>query len=81
MRNIEASPWLESPGLVEVKAANVDKRRVSEFNLNLSLKRASDTPPAAAPGKDGAKPAAQDPAKPAAAPAAAPASAPAAKKG
>jgi type IV pilus assembly protein PilN len=39
MRNIEASPWLESPVLVEVKAANVDKKRVSEFNLNLSLKR------------------------------------------
>ena len=39
MRNIEASPWLELPVLVEVKAGNVDKRRVSEFNLNLSLKR------------------------------------------
>jgi type IV pilus assembly protein PilN len=77
MRNIEASPWLESPGLVEVKAAVVDKRRVSEFNLNLGLKRASDAAPKPAPGKDGAKPAAQDPAKPAAAPAAAPA----AKKG
>jgi type IV pilus assembly protein PilN len=50
MRNIEASPWLGSPGLVEVKASMVDKRRVSEFNLNLSLKR-----PAAE--KDAAKPA------------------------
>jgi type IV pilus assembly protein PilN len=39
MRNIEASPWLGSPGLVEVKAGTVDKRRVSEFNLNLSIKR------------------------------------------
>src|SRR5712692_4162217 len=29
MRNIESSPWLEAPELVEVKAANVDKRRVS----------------------------------------------------
>lgn len=39
MRNIEASPWLERPQLVEVKAANVDKKRVSEFNMFLSLKR------------------------------------------
>ncbi len=40
MRNIEASPWLENPGLVEVKAASVDERRVSQFELNLSVKRA-----------------------------------------
>jgi type IV pilus assembly protein PilN len=57
MRNIEASPWLGSPGLVEVKASNVDKRRVSEFELNLSLKK--PTPDAksapAAPAKDAAK--------------------------
>lgn len=39
MRNIEASPWLEKPELIEVKSANVDKKRVSEFNLFLSLKR------------------------------------------
>ncbi len=39
MRNIEASPWLEKPELIEVKAATVDKKRVSEFNLYLSLKR------------------------------------------
>ena len=52
MRNIEASPWLASPGLVEVKAVNVEKRRVSEFNLNLSLKRP-------APEKDAPKPAAK----------------------
>jgi type IV pilus assembly protein PilN len=39
MRNIESSPWLENPTLVEIKATTVDKKRVSEFNLNLSLKR------------------------------------------
>jgi type IV pilus assembly protein PilN len=39
MRNIEASPWLEKPHLIEVKATNVDKKRVSEFSLNLQLKR------------------------------------------
>ena len=52
MRNIEASPWLASPGLVEVKAVNVEKRRVSEFNMNLSLKRPT-------PEKDAPKPAAK----------------------
>jgi type IV pilus assembly protein PilN len=59
MRNIEASPWLGSPGLVEVKAATVDKRRVSEFTLNLSLKRPAPEKGAAkgapAPAKDAAK--------------------------
>jgi type IV pilus assembly protein PilN len=53
MRNIEASPWLENPVLVEVKAANVAKRRLSEFNLNLSLKRvtAKDSKSSKAPAK------------------------------
>ncbi|HEY2337514.1 MAG TPA: PilN domain-containing protein [Burkholderiales bacterium] len=58
MRNIEASQWLGSPGLVEVKASNVDKRRVSEFELNLSLKKPTPdakAPPAVAPAKDAAK--------------------------
>lgn len=41
MRNIESSPWLENPVLVEVKASDVSKRRVSEFNLNFSIKRAT----------------------------------------
>jgi type IV pilus assembly protein PilN len=41
MRNIESSPWLEQPVLVEVKAANVEKKRVSEFTLFLSLKRSA----------------------------------------
>ncbi len=38
MRNIESSPWLEKPELVQIKATAVDKKRLSEFNLNLSLK-------------------------------------------
>jgi type IV pilus assembly protein PilN len=38
MRNIESSPWLEKPELVQIKATLVDKKRLSEFNLNLSLK-------------------------------------------
>lgn len=40
MRNIESSPWLAEPGLVEVKASTVAKRRISEFNLNFQVKRA-----------------------------------------
>jgi type IV pilus assembly protein PilN len=56
MRNIEASPWLEKPELIEVRAANVDKRRVSEFNLFLSLKRvATEDKGGKAPAKSAAK--------------------------
>jgi type IV pilus assembly protein PilN len=59
MRNIESSPWLANPGLVEVKAATVEKRRVSEFNMNFELKR----PEAPKDDKAGAKPAAKAEAK------------------
>ena len=40
MRNIEASPWLEKPQLIEIKAVILDKRRLNEFSMNASLKRA-----------------------------------------
>src|ERR671927_451981 len=36
MRNIEASRWLGDPELIEVKAALLDKRRVSEFTMFMS---------------------------------------------
>lgn len=39
MRNLEASPWMEQPGLVEVKAVMVEKRRLNEFTLNVSVTR------------------------------------------
>jgi len=55
MRNVEGSTWLEKPVLVEVKAASVDKRRVSDFELFLSLKRVVESKPAPAPAKDAAK--------------------------
>jgi len=58
MRNIEASPWLENPGLVEVKAAVVDKKRLSQFELNLSVKRVTKDG-AEKDGAKGAKPAAK----------------------
>jgi len=58
MRNIEASPWLENPGLVEVKAGTVDKKRVSQFELNLAVKRAEkEEAKDGAKGSKGAKPA------------------------
>jgi type IV pilus assembly protein PilN len=55
MRNIDASPWLEQPTLVEVKAATVEKKRVAEFNLYLNLKRVA----AKDAVKDAPKPAAK----------------------
>jgi type IV pilus assembly protein PilN len=55
MRNIESSRWLASPELIEVRAAPLDKRKVSEFTMFVSLKR--EAPPAApapaAPAKKG----------------------------
>ena len=55
MRNIEASRWLSSPELVEVTAATVEKRRVSEFNMFLTLKRAEPPKPTPAPAPAAAK--------------------------
>lgn len=43
MRNIEASPWLEKPLLIEIKAVTVDKRRLNEFSMTVSLKRDAAT--------------------------------------
>jgi len=53
MRNIEASPWLEKPQLIEIKAVVVDKRRLNEFSMNALLKRAAA--PASAPAAQGGK--------------------------
>ena len=39
MRNIDASPWLESPQLVEVKAGILNGRRINEFSMNFILTR------------------------------------------
>lgn len=42
MRNLESSPLLERPTLIEIKGATVDKRRMSEFSLDLFISRAGD---------------------------------------
>ena len=43
MRNVEASPWLEKPQLIEIKAVEVNKKRLNEFTMNVWLKR--EAPP------------------------------------
>lgn len=43
MRNLGASPYLENPELVEIKAVSLDNnpnKRVNEFSMNISVKRA-----------------------------------------
>jgi type IV pilus assembly protein PilN len=55
MRNIESSPWLSNPNLIEIKATTLGKMRISEFNMKLSLKR-----PTVGGSKDVAKDAAKD---------------------
>jgi type IV pilus assembly protein PilN len=57
MRNLEASPYLMRPELVEIKAVTDRNQRLNEFSLNVSLKGLEDpnpvkinpTPTAAAP--------------------------------
>jgi len=39
MRNFDASPWLEDPKLVEIKAVQVGSANLNEFNVNVKLTR------------------------------------------
>jgi type IV pilus assembly protein PilN len=39
MRNLEASPWLEAPQLIESKAVILNGRRINEFGMNFVLTR------------------------------------------
>lgn len=54
MRNLEGSPVMERPDLVEIKSAAVGNRRLSEFNLNVYITRQTTDD-----GKKGAKPGAK----------------------
>ena len=69
MRNVEASPWLTQPELVEIKLVPVPLQaggrnaaatdRINEFVLNVQVKRQvppSDVRPAGTPGRPGAAP-------------------------
>lgn len=57
MRNFEASPWLESPSLIEIKAAKIGKENtvLNEFTLNINISRPKEE---AAPAVKPAAPAA-----------------------
>ncbi len=59
MRNIESSPWLTSPDLIEIRSVALDKQKVNEFTLAIQIKRtapALNTQPAGkAPAKAPAK--------------------------
>ena len=44
MRNLEASPYLESANLIEIKAVTSPGSRVNEFTLNVSLERPKEEP-------------------------------------
>ncbi len=58
MRNLEASILLEKPDLVEIKTAAVEKRRLSEFVLNVLIERPAEAEDKKA-AAGGARPAAQ----------------------
>ncbi|HTS21399.1 MAG TPA: PilN domain-containing protein [Casimicrobiaceae bacterium] len=69
MRNIESSPWLTSPDLIEIRSVALDKQKVNEFTLALQIKRQAPTvanqpgiapvkaPPPKAPAKSAQAPA------------------------
>src|SRR5688572_67149 len=44
MRNLESSPHLENPNLIEIKAVQLGNRRLNEFTLNISILRAKADP-------------------------------------
>ena len=51
MRSIEDSPWLDTPTLIQVQAATVGGKRLSEFQLNFNLTKQAAPAAAAAPAK------------------------------
>jgi type IV pilus assembly protein PilN len=54
MRNLESSPHLEHPGLVEIKAVQQGRQRFNEFIMNVNITR---TKVEEAPGKAAPRPA------------------------
>jgi len=54
MRNLEASPYLETPDLVEIKVATVNNKRLAEFVMNVSIRRQQSDAAKGAAGKTGA---------------------------
>jgi type IV pilus assembly protein PilN len=69
MRNIENSPWLTAPELIEIRSVALDKQKVNEFTLALQIKRAQPgTDTTVGGAKPGAPPAKAPPGKTVAAP-------------
>ena len=60
MRNLESSPYLQSPGLVEIKAVQQGATRTNEFTLNVNITRVAAAEaakkPASKPAAAGGKP-------------------------
>jgi type IV pilus assembly protein PilN len=54
MRNLESSPYLEKPSLVEIKAITDKTSRISEFTLSVLLTRGKDEPAGKKPAAAGA---------------------------
>jgi type IV pilus assembly protein PilN len=53
MRNFDSSEWLEKPELVEIKAVALNNNPISEFGMNVRVKRAQAANPE--DGQKGAK--------------------------
>jgi type IV pilus assembly protein PilN len=56
MHNLDESPVLERPVLVEIKAAQVGKRRMNEFTLQIFLTRQTNESSGSAGKKPGVRP-------------------------
>ena len=39
MRNLEASPYLQDPGLIEIKSVRLANQRINEFTMNINVTR------------------------------------------
>lgn len=51
MRNLENSPWLERPQLIEIKAVSADRRRLSQFSMVVYLSKKAAASPSATEAK------------------------------
>jgi type IV pilus assembly protein PilN len=55
MRNLESSPNLENPGLIEIKATQVGNQRLNEFTMNINVTRKQPEDPKKPVAKPAAK--------------------------
>ena len=63
MRNIESSPWLSAPDLIEIRSVALDKQKVNEFTLAMQIKRQAPAVNTVPAGTQPAPPAKASPAK------------------